>query len=157
MSIRDIIAEVADKHGLTPDDITGRSRVHKIIHARHEVMWTARQVKLADGRPRYSFPMIGRLMKRDHSTIVNGVTRHAQRLANPPPPKRKRRRRSGPLTPCGAALRREQEAAFAERLRWRYGPERAASILAGTDPATNADIAKWNALGQPSEKRVAGL
>lgn len=29
-----------------------------------------------------------------------------------------------------------------------YGPERTASILAGTDEKTNADLAKWRALGR---------
>jgi hypothetical protein len=34
-----------------------------------------------------------------------------------------------------------------DRLLWLYGPERAAEIMAGRDEATQADIAKWNALG----------
>ena len=33
------------------------------------------------------------------------------------------------------------------RLQWQYGPERAVAIVAGIDPATNADLAAWNALG----------
>lgn len=30
---------------------------------------------------------------------------------------------------------------------WLYGPERAAAIMVGEDPATEADIAAWNRLG----------
>jgi hypothetical protein len=33
------------------------------------------------------------------------------------------------------------------RLKWRYGPERAAKIASGEDALTNLDIAKWRALG----------
>jgi hypothetical protein len=35
----------------------------------------------------------------------------------------------------------------AGRLRWHYG-ERAESIIAGNDPATQADLAAWNHLGR---------
>lgn len=34
------------------------------------------------------------------------------------------------------------------RLIWLYGQERADRVRAGKDEATNADIARWNALGQ---------
>lgn len=34
------------------------------------------------------------------------------------------------------------------RLAWLYGHERAGAIRAGTDTDTQADIAKWNALGR---------
>jgi hypothetical protein len=33
------------------------------------------------------------------------------------------------------------------RLAWVYGPERAAAIMEGHDPTTNADLAAWNGLG----------
>lgn len=36
------------------------------------------------------------------------------------------------------------------RLRWHHGEKRAAQILSGRDPATQADIAKWNMLGRRS-------
>lgn len=35
-----------------------------------------------------------------------------------------------------------------QRLEWLYGFERAWAIRSGRDPATNADIATWNALGR---------
>ena len=40
--------------------------------------------------------------------------------------------------------------AMRARLSWRYGPERAASILAGQDAATKADIAAWKNIGNRS-------
>lgn len=35
-----------------------------------------------------------------------------------------------------------------ERLAWSYGPDRAAQIIAGNDPATQGDVARWNSLGR---------
>jgi hypothetical protein len=43
------------------------------------------------------------------------------------------------------------------RLLWLYGPERAASIIAGTDPATNTDLASWNRLGGVTVASVRGV
>jgi hypothetical protein len=34
------------------------------------------------------------------------------------------------------------------RLAWVYGPARAEAVMAGRDPATNADIAAWTGLGE---------
>lgn len=39
------------------------------------------------------------------------------------------------------------EADTSARLRWQYGDARAAQIMAGDDPNTQADIAAWNRLG----------
>lgn len=35
-----------------------------------------------------------------------------------------------------------------QRLAWLYGPERALEILAKRDERTNADLARWSALGR---------
>lgn len=47
----------------------------------------------------------------------------------------------------------DQEGPYAEgtitALRWKYGDARARAIVAGNDPATNADIAAWRAIGGP--------
>ncbi|MGE5500595.1 MAG: helix-turn-helix domain-containing protein [Ignavibacteriales bacterium] len=150
MSLRDIIREVAEDHGLTPEDITGRSRCRKIAHARQDAMWRARQVKWASGAPRYSAPMIGRALNRDHSTVLAGIEAHAVRSGLAEPKVRPPRRRRPPTT----------WRTLKTRLTWAYGPERATSIIDGKDPATNADIAKWNALGEPkagAHKERAGL
>lgn len=37
--------------------------------------------------------------------------------------------------------------ALSARLAWRHGPEHTASILAGQDAPTNADLRAWRALG----------
>ncbi len=38
-----------------------------------------------------------------------------------------------------------------ERLRWQYGVDRAARIVTGNDPATQADLAAWRRLGNPRD------
>jgi chromosomal replication initiation ATPase DnaA len=81
MSLRDIIRHTAEGHGLNVGDLTGRNRSRKLVRARQEAMWRARQVKRPDGRNRYSFPQIGRALNRDHSTIVHGAAAHRDRLS----------------------------------------------------------------------------
>lgn len=39
-----------------------------------------------------------------------------------------------------------------DRLAAQYGHTRAQAIMAGKEPATNADIAAWNALGSSRER-----
>jgi hypothetical protein len=34
------------------------------------------------------------------------------------------------------------------RLAWAHGPERAAAIIEGRDPQTEADLAAWRSLGR---------
>lgn len=63
---RQIIAEVAKAHGLTPEDLTGRKRYLPLVHARCEAM---RKVK--QERPALSFPQIGRMFNRDHTTVMH--------------------------------------------------------------------------------------
>lgn len=65
---RDIIARVAALHDLTPDDITGPSRRSEHCAARRQVM---RELS-ATGR---SASAIGRLIGRDHTTVLHGLGR----------------------------------------------------------------------------------
>lgn len=72
---RSIVADVAGRHGLTFANLIARGRCRKVVRARQEAMWALRhQPKL------YSYPAIGRLFKRDHSTIIHGVAKHAERM-----------------------------------------------------------------------------
>lgn len=64
---REIIAEVAGRHGVTAAEITGRHRSAPIVTARHEAIAIV-YVEC----PSLSFPQIGRIFgKRDHSTIIH--------------------------------------------------------------------------------------
>ena len=79
---REIIAEVAESHGLTPAHLESPVRTKRLSVARQEAMWACRQVKGKDGKPRYSYPFIGRLFGgRDHTTVLWGERAHAKRLA----------------------------------------------------------------------------
>lgn len=70
-----ILKEVAFRHDLDVRDITGPSRRRAIVRARQEAMWEARQ------RTPLSLPEIGRrLGGRDHSTVLHGVRKHAERM-----------------------------------------------------------------------------
>lgn len=63
------IGLVALKHGLTRHDILGRVKTTHICRARHEAYYHFR-------RKGWSYPEIGRLFGRDHSTIIYGVEKH---------------------------------------------------------------------------------
>jgi len=59
-----IIAEVAAAHKLTPADLTGPRRFAKFMDPRRIAMTRIRN-ELG-----YSFPQIGRLFNRDHSSVI---------------------------------------------------------------------------------------
>jgi chromosomal replication initiation ATPase DnaA len=68
-TIRQIIANVASKHGLTHDDVVGKSRKANIIAARHEAIG---EVYLA--RPHLSLKGIARHFgNKDHTTIFHAL------------------------------------------------------------------------------------
>ena len=65
---REIIARVAKLHDVDPDDITGPSRHAELCEARFCIMRELRDKG-------WSTPRIGRLLNRDHSTVVHGLRR----------------------------------------------------------------------------------
>lgn len=73
---REILEEVAAKHGLRVDDLRSKSRLHVLVAARQEASFRLR-TELG-----LSLPAIGRLLGgRDHTTILHAVKRHAEVLA----------------------------------------------------------------------------
>ena len=72
-----IIANVAERYGLTPDDLTGPDRrTRDVAYARHEAMAAIREAR------RLSLFQIGRIFSgRDHSTVLSGIQRHHARIA----------------------------------------------------------------------------
>jgi hypothetical protein len=66
-TFREIIDSVADEWGIPPAVITGPRRTNRVVHARREVI----RRLVATGR--YSLARIGRLIGRDHTTIVYSV------------------------------------------------------------------------------------
>ena len=71
---RTIVREVAQKHGLSPLDLSGPRRLAPVVVARQEAMWRMRR------ETRLSFPQIGRIVGRDHSTVIYGIRAHAKRM-----------------------------------------------------------------------------
>lgn len=72
---RRILREVADKHGLTVDEVRGAQQGRKNAKARHEVFYRcSRETTLSNAE-------IGRKFNRDHTTVGNGIRRHEERIA----------------------------------------------------------------------------
>lgn len=66
-----ILAQVADAHGLTPDDLRGPSRVGPAVIARRHAM-------AALSAAGASTTAIGRALNRDHTTVSHGLRRWAE-------------------------------------------------------------------------------
>lgn len=67
-----IIQEVAEHTGIPQDAIMGASRSYAVCLARDLACYIAKR----DG---HSYPEIGRVMNRDHSTIMDAAKREAAR------------------------------------------------------------------------------
>lgn len=76
---RRIKKQVVARHGLTVNDIESRGRGRKLAWARFEAIYLiATETKL-------SWPQIGALFGRDHTTAMHGAWRHACKNDLPPP------------------------------------------------------------------------
>ena len=74
--------DVARKYGVRVEDLEGPSAAHCYAHPRHEAMALCRAVLDDRGRPRFSFPMIGRAFGgRDHTTVMYAIRSHKARQA----------------------------------------------------------------------------
>lgn len=65
-----ILAESARAFNLTPADLTGRSRQHRCVRARHVAMAVIRQTT------GMSMPKIGAVLDRDYATVQYALERH---------------------------------------------------------------------------------
>lgn len=74
-SWRLLVQVAARQWSVDPALILGPSRDQLVAAARHHAMWLVRQ------HCRRSFPAIGRLFGRDHSTVVSGIRHHLERMA----------------------------------------------------------------------------
>lgn len=73
-SIAKAARSIAEQYGLTLEDICGPSRIQSIAHPRQHIM----DELIGMG---FSTPRIGRLLKRDHSTVIYGAAAHRERRA----------------------------------------------------------------------------
>lgn len=61
-----LVEDVAKVYRTIPEEVMGRSREGTLPNARHAVYWSLREAGL-------SLPAIGRVMDRDHSTVLSGI------------------------------------------------------------------------------------
>jgi hypothetical protein len=73
---RGILAAVCAKRGVSPADVIGPSRQQYVVRARHEVIWTMRQARKADGKRRFSDSMIAQWVNRERSVMVTAAKSH---------------------------------------------------------------------------------
>lgn len=74
------VTDAARLFGVTVEQIEGQSQTRAVARARQYAMFLLRQVKL-HGSPRYSFPEIGRLFGKDHTTVIHACRAVEKRLA----------------------------------------------------------------------------
>jgi chromosomal replication initiation ATPase DnaA len=65
------VADIAEDHGYTLNDILGHCRTKPLVAVRLECIKTFRDRGL-------STPQIGRIMNRDHTTIVHALNKGAK-------------------------------------------------------------------------------
>ena len=66
-SISTCIEITANLTGFRFEDLVSRRQHRELVRARHIAMWVARQVT------NKSFPQIGAIMRRDHTSVMYGV------------------------------------------------------------------------------------
>ena len=77
-SPRELVSMIAAWHGLIPDDIFGLSRRHPVIEARFDAIVAVYDLCKIDGR-KYSLTEMGRLFKRDHTSILSAFRKRGVR------------------------------------------------------------------------------
>lgn len=77
--VREIISEVAERHGVTLGQIMSPIRTKKIAHARQEAQAALYDTLNDDGTRRYSLPKIGRIFDRDHTSVLHAIRRVRER------------------------------------------------------------------------------
>jgi chromosomal replication initiator protein len=73
-----IISTVCERFGIRPHDLTSPRRSRHIALPRHVAMYLCRRLLNA------SFPHLGQLFQRDHSTVMHGVSAIEQRVKRDP-------------------------------------------------------------------------
>lgn len=72
--LHDILADVCSRHRISSADILSPRRFRNLVYARQEAWW------LAYTQSEASYPAIGKFFNRDHTTVMFGIRRHAERI-----------------------------------------------------------------------------
>ena len=87
---KQILRAHAQASGYMVEQLTGSSRAMALTASRHELCY---RLRVEGG---YSLPRIGQILGgRDHTTILAGVRRHAERHGLPLPPQQPRKQKTG--------------------------------------------------------------
>jgi chromosomal replication initiator protein len=73
-TVAGIIEATAAVFGVSPRDVLSARRDSRSVSARHAAMWLARRMTL------HAYPGLGRAFRRDHSSVMYGVSRATQRM-----------------------------------------------------------------------------
>lgn len=77
VTVEKIFSSVEKKYEVKKADLTGKSRVKEVANARHVAIYLIRTIT------EMSFPNIGKLFNRDHSTIISSIEAVEKKLNNP--------------------------------------------------------------------------
>ncbi len=72
-SMREILSDVARVNFITVEDLKSRAKDRRVSYPRQEFMYLARLAQ-------YSTTQIGRMIGRDHSSVVHGANAHRRRI-----------------------------------------------------------------------------
>lgn len=84
LGCKDVAREVALKHNVRLEDMLGPTRSKSLVRARHEAFFRCRYEITRNGIP-VSYPEIGRLFHRDHTTVLYGIRTYAASTGAPVP------------------------------------------------------------------------
>lgn len=70
-----LIERVAQEHHVTPIDIVDHCRLAQVCRARNAFCWELRKLG-------FSYPEIGILINRDHTSVMHAVRMHEKRIAD---------------------------------------------------------------------------
>lgn len=104
--LEQIVLEVCAKHGIPIHGMKARTRTADVVAARLEFYYRAA------AETECSYPEIGRFIKRDHSTVYNGIAQHCTRMGVPHP------RGQNPVHYIAQKARRRREAAARQVVRY---------------------------------------
>jgi chromosomal replication initiation ATPase DnaA len=76
--LRELARHVSEAYGVTTADLVSERLTGEIVRARLCLYWLARRHTL------HSYPTIGRVLRRDHSTVLSGQRKHAARMQSDP-------------------------------------------------------------------------
>lgn len=80
--LKGALEEAALAYDVRPDAILTGARSRTIAHARQYAMWLLRERRRPDGRRYHGFVEIGRVLKRDHTTVIHAWRKVSERMGS---------------------------------------------------------------------------